>query len=558
MQQSSGGSSGGGGGNGGGGGTPQAFSAEGKVYGVNAENADSYVIKVYNLDGSQREGLWHPNANGNYKIEGLPLNIVLIVVVEKDALQMKNLAWGTSAGDTKDADLTPTSTVAVEVISANATARALLENFDSSADIDDTVANVQDGVNDYYESHSQKLTDLIDAADDGVSLTETIASDLSDIETAAIETHMLTVNISPFNTGTVSPNGGTFLKGTKVKLQAKGSTVGDTRYFFKNWSGANVSDITNNEITMSGDKTISAEFMEGFVLWYQTADEAEKEFSPTPLAGNQIRILVDDDGDGDEEVPMWHDYEELVYAKNTEVTFTYTPVPYGGQPAPDVKDVVRVGFHGTTKPLEVDEQGHVANWGSLSGSRHYINGESGHNTVTININRNVVLRELTRMRTYPLQNVTCVVNGDADEWGSLPEYPLSGDPNESESHDIKLFINSAKLGKNNDNLYVLINYIPTDNQALEYIIELCGLSYGGSEHRQYVYVRGVNGSGEIQCTDYLGQVVGEAKRDNHTLEVFIPKALIEFFNTKTILCRIRVEDGISIDSSTGSLQSINF
>jgi hypothetical protein len=544
----------------------QTFSAEGKVYGVNAENADSYVIKVYDLDGSPRDGLWRPNANGSYKIDGLPLNIVLIVVVEKDALQMKNLAWGTAAGEIK-ADLTPTSTVAVEVISANATARALLENFDGSVEIDDAVANVQEGVNDYYADtgNSSKLDALIDAANNGASLTETIASDLSDIENAAIETCTLTVDISPVNTGTVSPNSGTFLKGTKVKLQAKGSAVGDTRYFFKNWSGYNVADVINNEITLDDNKTISAEFVEGFVLWHRPTDETDKgqkkEFSPEPLAKNQLRIWTEDDED-----LAFHDYEELIYAKNTEVTLTYTPVAYGGRPAPDVKDVVKVGFHGTTEPLEVDEQKRVANWDKVKASRmfpdRYVNGESGHNTTTISMDRNIVIMDFDEANydTYQLQDIQCVVNGDADEWDSLPEYPLSDDIKQ-------MFINSVKLGKDADNLYVLINYIPTtNNQTLGYRIELgedivtliSEGKFDGSQLSRDVTVFGVNGDGAIRLEENHSLTSSaEVNRISHTLEIRVPKTAIDYFrNTETILGRIAINT--NIDHRGGSPQRINF
>ncbi len=75
-------------------------------------------------------------------------------------------------------------------------------------------------------------------------------------EQKATETFSLTVNVG--NGGTVSknPNSGSYAAGTKVTLTATPSDG----YIFKSWAGAATGSNSSVEITMDGNKTVSAEF----------------------------------------------------------------------------------------------------------------------------------------------------------------------------------------------------------------------------------------------------------------------------------------------------------
>jgi hypothetical protein len=177
---------------------------------------------------------------------------------------MKNLAFGSSGdrGKTKTADLTPTSTVTVEVISANAA--EMLKNFNENMNIDAAVAEVQDGVNDYYadDSNSDALAALLTAADEGNAIS---LNNLSNVENAAIKIYTLTVGVNPANSGTVSPNGViSYLKNAKVKLQAFNNEKGS---FFE-WSGG-LRSVNNpsDEMIMDGDKTVTANFARRDGIW---------------------------------------------------------------------------------------------------------------------------------------------------------------------------------------------------------------------------------------------------------------------------------------------------
>jgi hypothetical protein len=265
QQASGGGSSGGGDGNGGGNETPQTFSIQGYVpaaamqtVGMSAQaTGDEFEIKVFSFaDNNQWSGnTWKPNANGYYKIDGLPLGKVFIVEAQKGQTKMRNLAFGSAddKGQTKTADITPTSTVTVELISANAA--ETLKSFNENTDLTSAVEEVQAGVDTYYTNNTD-LTALKNAITGG-----NVIPNLADVKAVAIVECELTIIAT---NGTValtpSPNSSNgnvhkYLKNTKVKLLATGSTG----YILKEWSDA---DVRNNEIAMDMDKGITAVFAE--------------------------------------------------------------------------------------------------------------------------------------------------------------------------------------------------------------------------------------------------------------------------------------------------------
>jgi uncharacterized repeat protein (TIGR02543 family) len=75
-------------------------------------------------------------------------------------------------------------------------------------------------------------------------------------EQKAAETFTLTVNAGNGGTVTKNPNNGPYASGTKVTLTA----VPSEGYVFKNWSGAVSGTNATVEITMDGNKTVSAVF----------------------------------------------------------------------------------------------------------------------------------------------------------------------------------------------------------------------------------------------------------------------------------------------------------
>jgi hypothetical protein len=277
MQQASGGGSS----SGGGGGTSQTFSVKGKVYGaqkqaqtsgMSAQAAGDYTIKVLQFaddddNNPLGNGTWHPDAAGEYKIDGLPLGKVFVVVVEKGSLQMKNLAFGSSGdrGKTKTADLTPTSTVTVEVISANAA--EMLKNFNENTNIDAAVEEVQSAVNTNY-ADGTKFNILLDAINNGTQI---------DTSGVSVQTYTLTVVVNPANSGTVIPNSGTYLKNTKVKLQAQASS--NDGWSFKEWSGGLGSD-NPVETTITANITVTASFKNKNYIVQQTADWSKIDYMP--------------------------------------------------------------------------------------------------------------------------------------------------------------------------------------------------------------------------------------------------------------------------------------
>jgi hypothetical protein len=219
--------SGGGGGSsgGGGGGTPQTFSVQGVVSGVSqfsgmsVQAATDYTIKVLQFtDNAQWGGTWTPDADGKYRIDGLPLGKVFTVVVEQGDTRMKNLAYAMAKekGEVKQVDLTPTSTATAEVLSKNAAAREMLEVFDADTEIDGAIQTVQEKVNKIYNDNPDNLPTT--------NITVDESGKLDSIENSVIKTYTLTVGVSP-NAAVQNgcfiqrvPSLNNYLENTRVKL----------------------------------------------------------------------------------------------------------------------------------------------------------------------------------------------------------------------------------------------------------------------------------------------------------------------------------------------------
>jgi len=85
--------------------------------------------------------------------------------------------------------------------------------------------------------------------------------------TPSVETYTLTTIVSPSGAGSVSPSGGEYESGVQVTVTASP----DSGFTFSHWSG-NVSTIADinaaaTNITMNGDCSITANFLEGIEIW---------------------------------------------------------------------------------------------------------------------------------------------------------------------------------------------------------------------------------------------------------------------------------------------------
>ncbi|GBR74518.1 hypothetical protein NO1_1677 [Candidatus Termititenax aidoneus] len=323
QQASGGGSSGGGGG---GGNTAQTFSingvipaaAQAETSSMSVQGAADFKIKVLKFaDSSQLDGEWTPNASGYYKIDGLPLGTVFVVVVENDTIKMKNLAFGSAKdkGTTKLVDLTPTSTATVEVVSKNTAAREMLGAFAADADIDAAVQNVQDEINSIYDSNPNDLPTTNTTVDESAKLDA--------IEAAAIHTYTLTVGISP-NIAALDdvrvdriPSANAYLKNTSVKLSllCRNGWTGKSPV----WSGIDNPDTDTAYIVMDSDKAVTAnvttqialELPDIFLSWNSRVD-GYLSVSPNPNNKTSYYITEPDSGESFKIWRYFYDEDQTV------------------------------------------------------------------------------------------------------------------------------------------------------------------------------------------------------------------------------------------------------
>ena len=101
------------------------------------------------------------------------------------------------------------------------------------------------------------------------------------------ECHTLTVNVSPGDGGTVSrsPNQACYPNGTQVTLTAT-SAIG---YSFAGWSGATSSELSPLILTMDGDKTLIAHFVQACYALNVSVNPAGSgliDIQPQPNCGN--------------------------------------------------------------------------------------------------------------------------------------------------------------------------------------------------------------------------------------------------------------------------------
>lgn len=252
-----------------GGATPaNTFSIKGNV--ADAGEGENLIIKVFDFSDDTQYGNVNVSSDGSYIINDLPTDKVLVVIVEKDSVEiMKNLVYGDTEGQTKQVDITPTSTVMVELVSNDSMISEILNN--SNGNIDTIISEVQAIVDAYYDTPA-KLDQLKTDLDAGVFV---LPPDIIDsLETIiANNTYKLTISLSPVSSGSVSPNVGThtYIKDAKVTLQA----FGNAGWIFENWSGDLTGSNNPREIIMNDNKTVIAN-MQAVVLSHITVTPPSK------------------------------------------------------------------------------------------------------------------------------------------------------------------------------------------------------------------------------------------------------------------------------------------
>ncbi|GBR73606.1 hypothetical protein NO1_0950 [Candidatus Termititenax aidoneus] len=160
--------SGGGGSSGGGGNTQGTFSIEGQI-GWIGDNVDAQSLTVQSqedvkfvvyslktksvLDNVSTD---YDPLQETYKITGIPAGSAYVIGISKGKQELHTPVWGT-VGETKTADITPTSTIVTALLLNNDTTGALLENYSGDEAVAAAVAEVKNTVNDYYADTEQLM-----------------------------------------------------------------------------------------------------------------------------------------------------------------------------------------------------------------------------------------------------------------------------------------------------------------------------------------------------------------------------------------------------------------
>jgi hypothetical protein len=265
VGSSGGGSSGGGGGGGGSKpNTPKTFSVQGKINlskpdGAVTQSQEQFSVDIYSFNADtdiSNVDIKYYARDNSYAITGIPAgDVYLIKAVKGGQLELSALVWG-EAGENKTVNLTPVSTVTVEIVSANPVIQATLEAANENTDMS-VITEIQNDIETYYKNDPAALAELtasVNAGDlDAAALPSGVISGVNSIVVANSRT--LSVAVSPVGTGTVSPNGGVYLRGTTLRLKA----VASAGYEFTSWaSGGNSNPL---EITLAEPVTsVTANF----------------------------------------------------------------------------------------------------------------------------------------------------------------------------------------------------------------------------------------------------------------------------------------------------------
>jgi uncharacterized repeat protein (TIGR02543 family) len=95
------------------------------------------------------------------------------------------------------------------------------------------------------------------AVSDNVTLTNITMTTDKTVTANFIKVFTLTVTVSPADSGTISPNGGTYDTGTEVTLTATPATG----FAFDHWSGDISGNVTSTNVTMDAARNITANFI---------------------------------------------------------------------------------------------------------------------------------------------------------------------------------------------------------------------------------------------------------------------------------------------------------
>jgi hypothetical protein len=214
------GSSGGGSSGGGGGGTPntpKTFSVRGKIDlskpdGAATQSQEQFSVSIYSFNADtdiSNVDIKYYTVDNTYTMTGIPAgDVYLIKAVKGGQLELSALVWG-AAGETKIVNLTPISTVTVELVSANPVIQATLEAANENTDMS-VITEIQNDIETYYKNDPAALAELTASVNAGDLDAAALPGAVTDIVDDKVElnSRTLSVAVSLAGTGTVSPSGG--------------------------------------------------------------------------------------------------------------------------------------------------------------------------------------------------------------------------------------------------------------------------------------------------------------------------------------------------------------
>jgi hypothetical protein len=165
---------------------PNSFTAQGSMAfdssgGISIMGAHEQIsIRVSSFKTGGNFDFANISLSGNtYKVSNLPLGEACVIEAVRDGrAKLKSLVWGTTDGENKTANLTPTSSVVVDIVSANTTLHAALKTADPDMSI---IEDIQSEVTEYYATNTGDLNAIIGILNNG----QTIA--LADLPAAVLD-----------------------------------------------------------------------------------------------------------------------------------------------------------------------------------------------------------------------------------------------------------------------------------------------------------------------------------------------------------------------------------
>ncbi|GBR74544.1 hypothetical protein NO1_1701 [Candidatus Termititenax aidoneus] len=435
---------------------PQVYAAD---FGFKPlKNAD---VKVFEFGTDTIVVTAKTGNDGSYSVS-LPLGKIYVVAVEKAAsngsatINIKNIAHE----ENLVVDVTPITSVALEAISQNSIVRNTLTAVNGSGSgkpdvsaVAGIIETVQENVENYYDTHTDEISNV-----DVTSPAPPTVPSIPNI----IEEYTLTIAISPNSAEssvtvnkTPAPTDGKYLQGTKVKLTVQGNVT----WNFKEWSGTDENDVNNNnEITMDGNKNITAEFtrlvelrvldvfISGRSKDYGIGD-ARVTISPEPYSKKSYPVNID--GEQFNVLQYFYDYEQVV-------TITAHNLPSGY-----LYDLgVMSDLSSSNFGIGIDDELHSITTGN--GYTGYL--VSNNAAIGLKLDKTYAINSFSRIgRLCNIATSTKAIDGDPSDWNSdyseifndANKMDWEENPRDEYSNVPGLKIKSIKAARDSENLYFL-------------------------------------------------------------------------------------------------------